>query len=262
MKIHGIFSVLLLGMSSITHANEVSSPQERTAFALLDSVMGIVSARIDSSSCLDLRGAYSLRLFATGVGGQRRQNNLVTVSLPDHPVSINGYPKSKILGIGSQVQTGYTRTSNYTDFDPVTRYVGIYRFNSTDELVKMAASLELQNYFYEPQAYYTEATTSFYLLSSSNNESESRYNWGMSWISISEYPKSKYLQRVNSSRDDGIDARTLFVRDILAGDSCRVKIDISGHNSSDFIAQEGYLSIDILKPNDPVDVFFNQTFDK
>ena len=262
MKIYSIFSVFLLGLSSLTHANELSSPQERTAFALLDSIMGIVSARIDSSSCLDLRGAYSLRLFATGVGGQRRQNNLVTVELPDHPVSINGYPKSKILGIGSQIQTGYTRTSNYNDFDPVRVFKGIYRFNSTDEVADMAASLEIQNYFFETQAYHTEAITSFYLWSSSNDESESRYNWGMSWLSTPEYPKSKYLQRLNSSRDEGTDARTLFVRDILAGASCRIKIDISGHNSSDFISQEGYLSIDMLKPGDPVDTFFNQTFDK
>lgn len=264
MKINGIFPVFFIGLSSMTHANELSSTQERTAFALLDSVMSIVSARIDSSSCLDLRGTYSLSLFATGIGGQRRQNNLVTVSLPDHPVAINGYPRSKILGIGTQIQTGYTRTSNYTDFDPVGRYVGMYRFNLTDELVKIAASLELRNELYETQAYDTEAVTSFYLWSPDNGDSETRYNWGMSWLSTSEYPKSKYLQRVNSSRDEGEDtvARTLFVRDTLAKDSCRIKIDISGHNNSDFFSQEGYLSIDILKPNDPVDVFFNQTFDK
>ena len=262
MKHYRIFPVILLGLSSLTHANELSSPQERTAFALLDSIMGIVSARIDSSSCLDLRGAYSLRLFATGVGGQRRQNNLVTVELPDHPASVIGYPKTEVPGIGSRILTGYTRTSNYNDFDPVNRYIGIYNFDSTGELAEMTASLEIQNYFFETQVYHTEAITSFYLWSSSNDESESRYNWGMSRLSTPEYPKSKYLQRLNSSRDEGTDARTLFVRDILAGASCRIKIDISGHNSSDFILQEGYLSIDILKPGDPVDVFFNQTFDK
>ena len=70
-----------------------------------------------------------------------------------------------------------------------------------------------------------------------------------------DFPRSKFWKRFQITRDDSINTRTFLVSDLLAYDqSCRIKIDMNGHNSSDHITQEGYLTIDLSEPHDPVDI--------
>ncbi len=262
MKRHTILSVILLGSSNLAHADEVLTAQERTAFSLLESVTDIVSARIDASTCYDLQGQYHMTLFATGQGGDRRQNNMATVELPNQVVTVVGYPKSIVSGVGAMILAGYSFTPSYNDFDYlVNNYSATYAFDSTSESLSMASDIQLRNPYLVTQLLSrTEAITSFSrsALSDPQDGYATNVGWGMSGLSKSGYGKSKYWQRFKISRDDGTNAETILVTDLLAyRQSCRIKINMSGHNSADNISQEGYLTIDMSNPYDPVGVSFD-----
>ncbi len=257
MKKYTIFSVMLLILPSLVHANNALTTQERTAFSLLESIMDIVSAKIDASSCNEQRGRYQLTLFATGVGGERRQNNRVTANLPDQVITVFGYPKKLAQGYGALVYTGYANIPNYSNIaTALTKYEASYTFNSTSELVTMTSNLELRPPYFAAQLLYsTEAITSLSRVNTSEmaGDYEPPLGWGISWLSNPEYPKSKYWQRFKFSQGNNINARTFFVRDLLAyRQSCRIKIDIGGYKGMDNISQEGYLTIDMSSPHDPV----------
>ncbi len=262
MKQYLIFLIILLNLSNFAHANEVLTAQERTAFSLLGSIMDIVSARIDASSCNEQKGQYELTLFATGVGGERRRNNMVTAILSDQIITVFGYPKSLVPGYGALIHTGYANIPTYSNtITATTKYEGSYTFNSTGELVTMSSNLVLRPpYFTAQLRYSTKAITSLSRVetSESDGDDEPRLGWGISWLLNSEYPKSKYWQRFKISQDNGINARTFFIRDLLAyRQPCRIKIDMDGHNSVDNILQEGYLTIDMSNITDPNDVSFD-----
>lgn len=261
MKRSAVLSAILLGLSSLTHADEVLTAQERMAFTLLNSILDIVSARINTSSCNELKGQYRITLFATGNGDERRENNLITVELSNQAVSVIGYPKDIVPEFGSMILAGYAAFPASNTFDVVVKdYSASYTFNSTGELVTTMGDVALKNRYLATQLLYkTGATTSFNRSLSSDPEDlyASNIGWGMSRLSTPEYPKSKYWQRLKISRDDGTNAETFFVRDLLAyRQSCRIKIDMSGHNSADNIAQEGHLIIDMSSPHDPVGISF------
>ena len=257
MKYSAIYSVILLGLSTVVHADDQLTDQERSEVSLLGSIMDIVIAKVDNSSCYEMKGQYPLRLFASGVAGQRRQNNMVTVKLADHAVSVVAYLKNKVPDIGSQVITVYARTSDYNIFDPVKNYDAVYSFNSTADQLSMVSNSELFiNYSYlKTQAYSTEAKTRFTFSESSDLAEATTTNLGegMSQLSNLEYPKAKYQQRLKISRDIDSNAHTLFVRDLLAHrQACRIKAEMIGHNGTDNISQEGNLTIDMSSPDDPI----------
>lgn len=239
--------------------------QEKTAFTLLNSLMDIVSAKVDADSCNELRGAYPLKLFAVGVGGQRKENNMVTVQLPVHEVSVMGYPKIAVLDIGLIINTVYGKTSHYNDYDPVQLYRGNYNYNANGSLLQMSSDLILKKDKYSDSVSYdTTATTSFYpsVDSAPDKGYAANVGWGMAQLSDAKTPKSKYWQRFTANRDDEANGHVFFVRDLLAsGIPCRVKIDISGHSGIDNISQEGFLTVEMASPGDPVGEDFNYTFD-
>lgn len=261
MKRSTIFLAIYLGVSNIVYANDQLTDQERSAVSLLGSIMDIIMSKIDASSCYELRGQYQLKLFATGAVGQRRQNNMITVKLPDHAVSVVAYLKTKIPEVGSQIITMYTRTSDYNVFDPVKNYDAIYSFNSTSDALSMVSNLELfMNYSYlKSQEYNTEAKLSFNFSEYNDPEDENMINigLGMSQLSMLEYPKAKYQQRVQMTRAIGTNAHTIFIRDLLAHrKACRIKAEMIGHNSTDSISQDGNITIDMSSPDDPVVLLF------
>lgn len=261
MKIYTISLAVLLDLLNIAHAEDQLTDQERSAASLLSSIADIAIGKIDASSCYEMKGQYSIKLFATGMVGQRRQNNLATVKLPDHAVSVVAYPKTKIPEVGSQIITMYTRTSDYDVFDPVKNYDAVYSFNSTGDLLSMVGNVELFiNYSYlKTKAYSTEANTNFSFRESGDNEDLNSTNIGsgMSLLSSLEYPRAKYQQRIKITRDDGTNAHTMFLRDLLNyRNPCRIKTELAGHNGTDSIAEEGYLTIDMSSPEDPVVLIF------
>lgn len=256
-----IFSVIFLGIYNLAHANDQLTDPERSAISLLSSLMDIAISKIDTSSCHEMRGQYQLKLFSTGVAGQRRQNNMITAKLPDHAVSVVAYLKNKVPDIGSQIITVYTRTSDYNVFDPVKNYDAVYTFSSTAEQLSMVSNLELFiNYNYlNTQLYSTEANTKFSFKDPGDLEDINMVNIGLGMIQLSslEYLKSKYQQRLKITRDDGTNAHTLFLRDLLAyRQTCRIKAEMVGHNGTDYISQEGNITIDMSGPYDPVVLSF------
>lgn len=261
MKRSTVFSVILFGSLGAAHAEEVSTPAaltatEKTAYSLLNSVMDIVSARVDAKNCYDFKGQYPVTLFATGVEGQRKQNNMINVQLKNTPISVMGYPKTKIPEVGTQIVTAYGVTWDATIFNPVRYYRASYNFSPNDDLLEMTSNLELYlSVNLNTRAYTTEAITSFNRSASSDpNDSFASYmGWGMSTLSNPEYPKHKFWQRFKMRRDEGSNGATYLVKDLLAyRQSCRAKIEMSGHNGSDYISQEGYLTIDMSYPTDTI----------
>ena len=230
------------------------------AFSLLTSVIDIVNAQIDANSCFELRGQYPITLFATGVSGARKQNNLVTFYLLNRKGYVMGFPNDTIQEAGTTILTNYTVPADLigvADFGlAVKEYKANYNFNPVSELLKMSSALALKIPFVLTELKYsTSAITSFNSSPSDIPDAPSVANigWGMSALMNPVFAKSKYWQRFKINRDDGVNARTFFVSDLLAyRQSCRVKIDVTGHNSSDYISQEGYLTIDLSEPHDPV----------
>ncbi|WP_064007227.1 hypothetical protein [Methylomonas methanica] len=261
MNYSACFSVILLGFSNIVHADDQLTDPERSSVSLLSSIMDIIISKIDNSSCYEMRGRYPLKLFATGVVAQRRQNNMATVKLADHAVSVVAYPKNKIPDIGSQIITVYTRTSDYNIFDPVKNYDAIYSFNATADRISMVSNLELfLNYNYlTTQEYSAEANISFQFSETSDitDAVSSNRGEGISQLSISETQKARYQQRLRITRDDGTNAHTLFLRDLLSyRQTCRIKAEMVGRNGMGSVSQDGYLTIDMSWPDDPVVLYF------
>ena len=262
MKNISIFFLPLIGLLNIAYADEQLTDQEKVAYALLGSISDIAVARIDASGCYEMRGQYPIKLFATGVAGQRRQNNMATAKLPDHSSSVVAFPKNKIPEVGSQVVTLSTRTSDFNLFDPVKNYGGFYSFDFTSGSASMVGNVELfLNYSYSTsQAYQVESKTAFRFSETVGQESIDLTNLGegSSQLLTLEAPKAKYQQRVTMARDSGTNAHTLFVRDLLASyrQYCRVKAELLGSNSSSLFSQEGYLTIDMSRPDDPIVLFF------
>ncbi|WP_064042529.1 hypothetical protein [Methylomonas koyamae] len=259
MRITTLPLVFLVGLLNIAHADDQLTDQERSAIALLNSISDIVVAKIDAGSCYEMKGQYQIKLFATGMIRQRRQNNMATVRLSDRAVSVVAYPKVKIPEVGSQIVTIYTRTSDYDVFDPVKNYDAVYSFNSDGSLLSMVGNLELfTNHSYlTSQAYGTEAKTGFSAEPSSDDLNSTNIGRGSSQLSALDYPKAKYQQRVQLSRDAATNSHTLFLRDLLSNNqSCRIKTETVGHRSNDSISEEGYLTIDMSNPDDPVVFIF------
>jgi hypothetical protein len=261
MKRSIVFSVILFGSLDVAQAEEVLTAEtltapERTAFSLLSSVVDIVGARIDTRNCYDFRGRYPVILFANGVEGQRKQNNMINVQFNNTPISVMGYPKTKIPEVGSQVVTAYGVTWNENIFNPVRYYRANYNFSETDDLLEMSSTLGLYlSINLNTREYTTKGITSFNRSPSSDPEDSyaSYIGWGMTLLTNLEYPKHKYWQRFNMRRDEGTNGATYFVQDLLAyRQSCRIKIEMIGHNSSDNISQEGNLTIDLSNPTDPI----------
>lgn len=257
MKPCRFYFIILLGLSNLVFAGDQLTDAERSTVSLLASLLDIVSAKIDSSSCYEMKGQYQLQLYATGIPGQRRQNNMVTAKLPGHAVSIVAYLNTKIPDVGSQITTTYTRTSEYNAFDPVKNYNAVFSFDATAGLMLTDSNSELftDNNYLKSQPYTTTAIASFNYSDTSipGDPNASNLGWGMSQLSNPEYPKSNYWQRLTITRDEAAQAHTLFLRDLLAyRQSCRIKIEMTGQNSTDFILQAGNLTVDLSSPYDPV----------
>ncbi|MCQ8180830.1 hypothetical protein NP603_06905 [Methylomonas sp. SURF-1] len=260
MKITTITLVFLVGLLNIAHADDQLTDQERSAMALLNSISDIVVAKIDAGSCYEMRGQYPIKIFTTGMVRQRRQNNMVTVKLSDRAVSVVAYPKVKIPEVGSQIITMYTRTSDYDVFDQVKNYDAVYSFNSTGSLLSMVGNLELfTNHSYlTSQAYGTEAKTSFsFSEQSSGDLNSTNIGRGSSQLTVLDYPKAKYQQRVQLTRDGSANSHTVFLRDLLSNNqSCRIKTETIGRHDNDAISEEGYLTVDMSNLDDPVVLIF------
>ena len=238
---------------------KVLTPQEKTAISILGGIMDITTARIDASTCMEHRGAYNLELFANGIPGQRIQNNLAKTRLKDSTISVMGSPLENNPDEGSSVLVEYTRTISLSQFDPIIGYQALYSFTPALDMLTVKGNLNSRNRYSQYFSYNVGAIVSFNRSAMTETQDDQETHaintgWGMNWHSDPEYPKSKHWQRIRIQRDTNDKARTLIVRDLLTHSSltCRIKINISGFNNSDFVLQTGYLTIDTSKPSDPL----------
>lgn len=234
------------------------SPQELTAFALCESMMDIVNAKINASSCFIMSGKYEISLFTVGVAGQRRQNNRVAAKLPGHTVNLHAFPDHEITELGSGISVNHARLITSFDYDPINKYRARYTFDTTGKSISMTDHLELRDYYSVTYTFNTLAITNFNRSSSDEipEEHASNTGWGMSSISGLGYPHSKYWERIKFQRHTNHQGRTILVRDLLTlPTSCRITIDTTGYNNTDYFSQQGHITVRTAIPGDPVDEF-------
>lgn len=265
MKLFALISVSLLVWSSLARADELLSAQDRMTFALLTSVADIVAARADASSCYELQGQYPITLFATGVSGGRIQDNMVTFDLQNRMGYVMGFPYQAIPEVGTTIQTMFFLPASLIGTTDtllrIKEYKGRYVYDSTNELLTMTSNVSLLTPITLSELKYRATEITNFSPDSTNSlegTNISNDGWGMNALMNSDFPRSKYWKRFKISRDEGVNARAVLVSDILSdGQSCRVEIDMNGHNGSDYINQNGYLTIDLSEPHDPVNFSFN-----
>ena len=234
------------------------SPQELTAFALYESMMNIVNAKINASSCFIMRGKYQISLFTVGVAGQRRQNNRVAAQLPGHTVNLHAFPDHEITELGSGISVNHARLITSFDYESINKYRARYTFDPTGTTISMTGNLELRDYYSVTHIFNTLGTTNFNRINSNEIQEEYATNtgWGMSSVSGLEYPHSKYWERIKFQRHSNDRARTILVRDLLTlPTSCRITIDTMGYNNTGYISQQGHITIGTAIPGDTVSEF-------
>lgn len=236
----------------------ILSPQELTAFALYESMMDIINAKVNASSCFIMSGKYEISLFTVGVAGQRRQNNRVAAKLPGHTVNLHAFPDHEITELGSGISVNHARLITSFDYDPINKYRARYTFDTTGKSISMTDHLELRDYYSVTHTSNTLAITNFSRSSpdETSEEHASNIGWGMSSTSGLEYPHSKYWERIKFQRHSNDQGRTILIRDLLTlPTSCRITIDTIGYNNTDYISQQGHITVRTAIPGDPVSEF-------
>ncbi len=236
----------------------VLSPQEKTAVSLYEGIMDIVNAKINASSCFIMKGKYQITLFATGADDQRKQNNMVSAKLPGNTTYLLAGPNYVNMPDASSVYVVSTRGPTSYEFTPIDTYRAIYTFDGAGETMSMTGNLELRDFISVTHRFSTLAITNF--SNSSSNEIQEEYvtniGWGMSSLSNQKFPHSKYWERIKFQRHSNDQGRTILVRDLLTlPASCRITIDTIGYNNTDYISQQGHVTVGTAIPGDPVDEF-------
>jgi len=236
----------------------ILSPQEKTAFSLYESILDIVNAKINTSSCFIMRGKYQITLFATGDAAQRKQNNMLTARLPGNTTYLLAGPNYQNMPDASSVYVLSTRGPTSYEFTPIDIYQAIYTFDGSGELMSMTGNLELRDFIMVTHRFSTLAITNF--SNSPSNEVQKEYvtniGWGMSSLSNQKFPGPKYWERIKFQRHSNDQGRTILVRDLLTlPTSCRITIDTTGYNNTDYFSQQGHITVKTAIPGDPVDEF-------
>ena len=255
--------------STLSTTPKLLTPQEKPVYAMLISVMDIINTRMaaDPDFCVDYVGSYRMKIYATGVAGQRRQNNMVKVDFKGHPIAVVAIIGSELPELGTRISTRYVFATydglpySGNMVDPVSNIASESYFDPVGNLQQSRTSVVLTSPNTDLISYTVE--TLAHLQSNINSEViENQYSsivngWGMSWLTYNEHPVTQYWQRYWSSLSTNQKARTFMVRDIMEYNKiCRVQMDIFGKNDLDFASQEGYLSIQIVPRGYPVSVNF------
>jgi hypothetical protein len=70
------------------------------------------------------------------------------------------------------------------------------------------------------------------------------YDWGLQALLKKGYPVEKYWQRSKTQRSNGVQGKTVFVKDRLVGVvPCRITIALAGLNQVGIFQQSGSLTI-------------------
>jgi hypothetical protein len=233
--------------------NDVSTP-EKVAFALYEGVLQVAEARIHATSCASSAGTFNMSAYADGLelGGLPTIYNSVKVTSDGGSFKLDAelaVPDSQDRGQSVKVkQNG----SGILKSKAVRRYKGDFSYNYDVNMMTSDSSVEVVGANGVYDKYYGTVIKDFYrgeLLDMENPEFYIIYDWGLQALLKEGYPVNKYWQRSKTRRSDGVNGRTVFVKDRLVGNnSCRLTIDTKGVNAEDLFSQTGTLKIETVAP--------------
>ena len=243
------------GPISPLFANPGLSDAEKVAFALFESIMQIAEAKIHATSCIASTGSSEIEIFTDGLEQSPSFNFIEVISLGGsiyleadiNPQNFRGYkiPVDQ-NGLGALAGT------------IVLNYSGKVTFSSFENIMYGRSRVDVIGINGLPNGYHSRVIRDFYR-GSTDSQNYAYYtilDWGLQSLHKEGYPINKYWQRSKSQRNNGINGRTVFVKDRLVGaTSCRIKIDTEGYNNLDFFFQEGTLTIEDVSPSTPVAAF-------
>lgn len=220
------------------------SETEKIAISLVEAILHVAEAKIDASSCAASVGEYPLTVLADinfsmfelsvlSLGGSYK---LVANPLSEKQIDVNDkgggfFSGVKVAGLVAHAILNSKANNMISQTSVVSVLAGK---NKT------------------PDRYYSLFSGVFYNGSEGVNVHEV-YGSGLQYINKLTYPESKYWHRLKIHRGSGRLARTVIVKDLLAGaESCRVMVDVSGTNDGlEFFFQSGKLVISTQDPSIP-----------
>jgi len=242
------------------------SVAERSAFALLEGVMQIAEAKIYATSCA--AGQWNLEVYADGslnnpLNTIYNQATVTTAGGSNAPqFSLGATISPAVVNRGQQVQVRL-QAPGALGGTPVLAYTGTHVFNNLNNMmVNSNASITIRGANGTPDTYQGSVIKDFFRGSTSTTSPEyfNIYDWGLQSVSKLGYPVNKYWQRSKVHRDNGVNGRTVWVKDRLVGvNSCRITIDTNGYNDQSPLFWQGNplvgpgsLTIQPVAPSAPV----------
>lgn len=289
IKIKVLSSAILMGISAIAvsgnpppvpgnmYDNGPQSPlvattdlslAERQAYALYEGVMQIAEAKIHATSCNSASGESSMTTFTDG-SLFNPAGNFTTVTSSGGSFTLRASSQGEVFNRGQIVDVRQAADGTLAG-TPVSRYTADVRFNDENNMMVSYSSVYVKGNVSPRFDYYqgkvikdfyrgggATPTDSF----ESNKDYYTIFDWGLQSLSKLGYPVNKYWQRSKSRRDNGVVARTVFVKDRLVGaSSCRITIDTHNYNNENFFWQDGTLKIEAVNPSTPVPAFNQAPF--
>jgi len=221
---------------------------ERAAYALLEGVLQQAEAVVAATSCANSVGVFDLLIYADG-SVKNPDFNFVTVDSSASTFTLKAtiYPNNRFRGQAisiSQPEVGALKRVKLLS------HTGSVFYNAQSSIMNMTSVSVVMGINGLPDTYHEQLIKDFYRVTDNGTGFPYILDWGLQSVSKFGYPEQKYWQRSKSIRDDGVIGRTVFVKDRLVGpDSCRITIDISGYNNSDYFWQNGTLAISTDLPS-------------
>jgi len=246
------------------------SAAERTAFALYEGVLKVTEAKIHATSCA--AATFNIEVYTDGSLNSNTPHNgpnsiynqvKVTSSGGSNApqFALNADVKPVATGKGQQIQVrlanqGFLGSTKVSQFDATYAFNNLNNMLVTNNLTIGVVGINGGI----PDVYTGNLIKDFYHGATDSNLPEyyNIYDWGLQSISKLGYPVNKWWQRSKTHRDDGVQGRTVWVKDRLVGaSSCRIVIDTNGYNNQNIFWQggqigDGTLTISPAKPSDPV----------
>ncbi|MCB1759962.1 MAG: hypothetical protein KDI68_09325 [Gammaproteobacteria bacterium] len=219
------------------------SDQERAAFAALEAVMQATEGRIHSAGCpsvsLPLK-VYSDALTSPVIGN---------ASMGQSPNSIAFNVTGEAANYRGQKFNIAQNGNGYINGTAVNAYAGQMIFNSANNMmVGDMTALQVMSINWTIDDYTGKVIKDFYMGTGQGAgevpDSHIVYDWGLQALLKKGYPVEKYWQRSKTQRSNGVQGKTVFVKDRLVGVvPCRITIALAGLNQVGVFQQSGTLTI-------------------
>jgi len=223
------------------------SVAERSAFALLEGVMQVAEAKIYASSCA--AGTWNLEVYADG----SLNNAAATTIFNRATVTTAGGTNAPQFSLGASVKDAVVNRgqavvvalqgAGVLGGTPIINYEARHIFNNLNNMmVTPNANITLTGGNGTPDTFQGSVIKDFFRGSTDSTKSDyyNIYDWGLQSVSKAGYPVNKWWQRSKTHRDNGVNGRTVWVKDRLVGaGSCRITIETNGYNDQQPLFWQG-----------------------